>query len=199
MSKKKIRKPFAGKINSPASVLLGSILQKTRSDLPQNILCVEQDAFLEDRVMWIAFLSHKKYTFELKVYQDDGRPGLEESVAWKRLWDFCQSTGCYVRRIRIKFRSHSKEVPFSENNSGCYFSYATSKDINSDSTSDYYVLGFLHSDQNKRSGKRIVRHNEPIGELYYAWYSIPDLEIEKSSSRPASNKDVIEKRLIASD
>ena len=161
-------------------------------------ICTQQDSFLEDKAIWMAFVRHKQHDFEFKVYQDDNRNGMEEPVAWKRLWQFCKSTGCYIHRLRIKFRSNSEEVPFNNNNSGCYFSYGSSKDINSDDTCDYYVVGFLHKDKNSSSGKRIVKNDETIGQIHYAWYSLPELEIEKLSNREAQYKDVIEKRLILS-
>ncbi len=66
-------------------------------------LTYKVDEFIEDKPLWVAWLSNGKV-----VYQDDGRPGVGEPSAWKRLRRHCEQHKLWLTRLGLKFRSHEQ-------------------------------------------------------------------------------------------
>jgi hypothetical protein len=68
-------------------------------------LTTTDDAFVRDRVRWVATLASG-----IEVFQDDGRPG-ETEPAWGRLRRHVGATGDHIRRLRLQFRDNIVHLP----------------------------------------------------------------------------------------
>lgn len=64
-------------------------------------VCTVDDAYVRDRMRWVVVLSNGE-----TVYEDDGRPGLEEPSAWKRLKTYCCEKKIYIVEMWLQFRSN---------------------------------------------------------------------------------------------
>jgi hypothetical protein len=127
----------------------------------KKYLCTEQDAFLEDKAIWVATLSNG-----MTCYQDDHRPGLDEPIAWKRLRSCCQQENISIDFLRIKFRSNVVPITPKKNSPHhYYFSYGITKEVVSEFHQEYYVCGFCLDNS-----------------LHYSWYKIPELIKQKSNT-----------------
>jgi len=123
-------------------------------------LCRKPDQFLEDKTSWIAYLSDGS-----KVYQDDYRPGEEIESAWARLKKFTDENDLKIKNIKIRFRSHTLEVPTSgeyhfKKGVGCFVGMQEDH---------FYIFG--------------VKRRSPDGKEYIKriWYKVPELVITKKS------------------
>ena len=134
----------------------------------QNI-CVSEDAFLEDKAIWVADLSNG-----IKVYQDDRRPNVTEEVAWKRLRLYCVENNVKIESLRLKFRSNIVTIGEKQDlNEGYYFSYGVTKKIDEKFPINYYILGYCKK-----------------GSLHCKWYKIPELIETSSKNRKISEEDI---------
>lgn len=78
-------------------------------------ICTQEDEFVLEKPHWIAHLSNGE-----KVYQDDGREGVEPQAAWLRLREYCRQTNISVVDLALRFRSHY-EAPLPKNRDGYFF------------------------------------------------------------------------------
>jgi len=73
------------------------------------MVCTQIDSWLEDK-----YLMESRWEVELsdgtRVYQDDGRPGMEVQSAWERLWSHCENHCLYIIDMTLKNRSHVEHV-----------------------------------------------------------------------------------------
>jgi hypothetical protein len=118
------------------------------------MICTKQDEFLEEKVIWIAYLSDGTI-----VYQDDDRPKEAEPNAWLRLKYHLlhNSSPITLSRLFLRFRSHIVELP--PNANGYYFSKggigSTGK------MASMYICGAIYKD---------------VDEIDCIWFKIPELE-----------------------
>ena len=107
----------------------------------QNQISTEYDEYLnqfwEDRPRWEIILSN-----DLKVYQDDGRPGTKIS-AWERLRNYCITNYCFPVSMKISFRDNVKSLP--ANKSGYYFRKMTRCYFGSNKSKDSFIIGYEDS------------------------------------------------------
>lgn len=99
------------------------------------MICLKPDEFLNDKTYWFCKLSNGE-----TVYQDDNRPGLEESRAWIRLGQYVKSNNLKIESMSIRFRSHVEDLP--SHCAAYYFSYGVIQDLTSPQSLGTYVLGF---------------------------------------------------------
>lgn len=81
------------------------------------MICIQEDEFTqwyaEGHTRWIVSLDNGQ-----TVFQDDGRPGLENS-AWLRLKEYCENNNLYITNMSIGFRSNRYNLE--PNADGYYF------------------------------------------------------------------------------
>ena len=128
-------------------------------------LCLEEDSFLDEKCIWIAKLSNG-----VSVYQDDDRPNIEISSAWKRLKKYLKDNDhICIEKINVKFRSHTEEILSKE---GIY----------------YYSCGFMCSAvEGFRSHFHVFGKKINDLQVECIWYKAP--EITKFDSKV---KNIIE-------
>jgi len=136
-------------------------------------ICITEDSFLEDKTIWVAYLSNG-----VVAYQDDHRNGQREPIAWKRLHDYCLKEEVGISSLHIKFRSNVIHITH-PNSEGHYFSYGILKDMHKSEDEKYYVCGTLLQD-----------------ELNYTWYKTPELTQKHSTKRKCAESDFSDKKLI---
>lgn len=73
-------------------------------------VCTALDKWMEDTwvhsTRWIVELSNGE-----TVWQDDGRPGMEES-AWVRLKNYCEANDLKIKNLKLKFRNNMPDVVY---------------------------------------------------------------------------------------
>ena len=122
-------------------------------------VCTQEDDFTKEKLKWIATLSNGE-----RVYQDDNRPGEEETVAWLRLKKYVNDNELSITNIHIQFFSHIEEaVP--SNSLGYYFirsvdAFAFAGDTNN--TRHYYIFGSLKEDDRVEIRKWLVPEIIPV-------------------------------------
>ena len=137
-------------------------------------LCTEDCDYLEDKSIWVVNLSNS-----LTVFQDDDRSG-KEPVAWKRLWDYCNSELVDIVAMYLQFRSNRKMMPEGDNIQGYYFAYGAHKEFDEHITRMHYVSGYVEE-----------------GRLNTEWYRTPELlSTKRKISRTPEESDIQDKRLI---
>ena len=108
------------------------------------MICFSEDDFVrtlqleKKTAIWIAELSDGRL-----VYQDDGRPGLDEPSAWKRLSLFLEKEVLKITNISLKFRSHKHTNILPSNQDGYFFSKSSAGLWGSRTTYHFYLLGHL--------------------------------------------------------
>jgi len=144
-------------------------------------LCLIEDLFLEDKPIWTCVLSNG-----LTVYQDDERPGIAETCAWKRLGKYVKDNGLDIVGMYIKFRSHTEEVRPScdQTVAGFYFSYAIIKSFNETVERKHYTCGLL------------VVNEENESNLKYDWFLVPEIIKTQCVHRALERKDLEDGRVI---
>jgi hypothetical protein len=70
-----------------------------------NEVCKVDDDFVRDKFRWVAVLANGE-----TIYEDDGRPGLDEPSAWKRLKMYCKGHKTYIIELWLQFRSNRVQV-----------------------------------------------------------------------------------------
>lgn len=100
-------------------------------------VCTIDDEYVRDRMRWVVTLSNGQI-----VYEDDNRPGLEESSAWKRLKTYCNSHNLYIVEMWLQFRSN--RVLIEPKNAAGYYLIKAAIGIWGDTeTHHVYVAGAL--------------------------------------------------------
>jgi hypothetical protein len=101
-------------------------------------ISIEYDEYLnqfwEDRPRWEVILSN-----DLKVYQDDGRPGTTIS-AWERLRNYCINNNLFLSSMKIAFRDNVKSLP--EGKTGYYFRKMSKCYFGSGKTKENFIIGY---------------------------------------------------------
>jgi hypothetical protein len=103
-------------------------------------LCYKEDDFLIEKCYWIVKLTNGEL-----VYQDDNRPGLSVSSAWKRLGLFLrENIDIKIESISLKYCSHIVNFPQHENEPIYFYSNGVmqSQGVPS-SSSGYHIVGWL--------------------------------------------------------
>jgi len=112
--------------------------------LKNSEVCTQLDKWMDDTwvhsTRWVVELSNGE-----TVWQDDGRPGLDEDSAWVRLKNYCENNGYTIKSMRLQFRNNKPEQVYSGGES--YFfskliraSFGTSKNDQVLNT-HYYLVG----------------------------------------------------------
>jgi hypothetical protein len=107
----------------------------------EELVCTEKDEFIAEKVHWLVTLSNGHV-----VYQDDGRPGLEEPRAWFRLKKYVEANNLAITEFKIQFFTHVEQAA----PSGCYGYYFINAVLASafsevpDSEIKYYVIGYIN-------------------------------------------------------
>ena len=98
------------------------------------------DEFLEhvwlNKARWEVVLNNGE-----TIYQDDGRPGLDPSSAWIRLYNRCVNEGLYIIEMRFGFRNNMKSLP--SNMDGYYFSHGAVGALGNTRSFSFFMVGFL--------------------------------------------------------
>ena len=120
-------------------------------------VCNKPDSFLEDKPVWVAYLSDGT-----KVFQDDGRSGLDTPSAWSRLKAHAENSGLSIEKIKIRFRDHILQIPESElyhfrKGLGCF--------VGSEEE-HFYIFGVIR----ERNGEKLIKR---------LWYKVPELVVTK--------------------
>lgn len=102
------------------------------------IVCNYEDDFIFEKPMWIALLSNGE-----KVYQDDGRPNLEDYSAWIRLRSYLKETKLKITSLYFRFRSNIVYL-LPENAEGYYFSNGVIGQLSSDFSINLFVCGEIN-------------------------------------------------------
>ena len=134
------------------------------------MICTTEDAFLEDKPIWIASLSNGQTAF-----QDDDREGVYHHSAWVRLKDYCEQEGVYINDLKIKFRSHVVPIPKSE---GYHFIKGIGCMVGFDSE-EFFIVGTLEDSGLKRT-----------------WYKVPEIIENKTSNVEADEIPKYESLII---
>lgn len=107
------------------------------------MICTTEDNYVleyrETMPSWIVWLNSG-----LAVFQDDGKPGVEEYSAWIRLRNYCQETGDYIVGMMIRFRSNTHSLP--ENADGYYFGKGARGSFELPKTHQLFYVGTLQND-----------------------------------------------------
>lgn len=98
-------------------------------------LCTKEDDFIREKLRWVVTLSDGR-----TVFQDDGRPGVKPSSAWRRLRRVCQQESLGIEKMILQFRSHKVQIP--EGYDGYYFVQAAGALVGHD-TVGFYLVGCL--------------------------------------------------------
>lgn len=104
------------------------------------MVCKEEDEFIFEQVHWIAHLSNGE-----KIFQDDGRPGMDPPQAWLRLKDYCRQQMLSVVNLTLRFRSHF-ETPLPADAPGYYFINKIVA-IQGGPTIGFYLIGHVEDNQ----------------------------------------------------
>ena len=116
-----------------------------------NLCTKEKDKFLREKTIWVAKLSDGTI-----VYQDDGRPGLDQPSAWLRMKGYVEKNDLHIEELSIKFRSHVEKI-----RSGEYYHFSKAiACMVGESYEDYFIFSTLRS-----------------GKLTRVWYMIPHIII----------------------
>ena len=119
------------------------------------------DDFIRDKTIWFVILSDG-----MTIFQDDGRPGLEQACAWIRLQEYLrENPGLKINKFGIKFRSHTEFLP--DNCDGYYFSNGILKAMQSEESREYKILGYIEDRQ-----------------IICRWYAVPELVIINTTVKP---------------
>ena len=101
-------------------------------------LCTVDDEYVRERPRWVVTLDDGT-----TVYQDDGRPGREDS-AWQRLRSYCQESGRCIDEMWLQFRSNRVQV--------CnkivdgYFFIRSVYGVWGEHSNDAYIAGYLENE-----------------------------------------------------
>lgn len=104
------------------------------------MVCIQEDDFIFEKLRWIAELSNGQ-----RVYQDDGRPGLQEYSAWIRLKDYCKQEGIYITNLYLQFRSNHVH-PLPAKAEGYFFSHKSAIFSWGGETYGFYLVGHVEGD-----------------------------------------------------
>jgi len=125
-------------------------------------LCTTRDDFVKDKCIWIAQLKDGT-----KVFQDDGRSGVEIESAWIRLGNYVRDhprNG--IAQMRLRLHTHIIHLP-------------------SDKPFYFYSKGLVQAMSAKEGlGFHIVGWPDNSGGIWCAWYKVPELIIAQEKSRP---------------
>lgn len=141
------------------------------------MICTEYDQWLknQDKTVWMIEGRNLPYygstapIFNYTIYQDDGRPGVEEPKAWARLKEFYKKNSYQYQeiiRFGLGFRDHIEWLPV-QYPKGIYFSLGAAGDMLWQHTTNYYVLGVVECDK-----------------VHKYWYRIPEVQLEQETWDP---------------
>lgn len=121
-------------------------MSEKHSKIKNSEVCTELDKWMHDTwvssTRWIVELSNGE-----TVWQDDGRPGLDEESAWIRLKNYCEYYGHKITSMRLQFRNH-RPLPVYEGGDAYFFSklirasFSNGKKPGAVNT-HYYLVGML--------------------------------------------------------
>jgi len=116
---------------------------------------------------WIVHLSDGQ-----KVFQDDGRPGVETASAWIRLAQCLhENSDIGITRFGVYFRNNSLFLP--DNQAGYYFSKGFLQGVGAAYGLNYYVMGYLEAST----------HNS-FDPVHIQWIKVPELLSINRYTRP---------------
>lgn len=136
------------------------------------MICTEYDQWLkdQDKTIWVCDIEIPPNDIvfnkvEISIYQDDGRPGLEEPNSWIRLKRYLDGSFKF-KQFHCQFRDHRETLPV-EYPDGIYFSKGVIADMLNPHPCNCYVLGWIKD-----------------GLLTKVWYRIPEvIEYQREETR----------------
>lgn len=135
------------------------------------MICTEYDEFIhqyyESLPRWEAYLFNG-----LRVYQDDGRPGTDNS-AWERLRQYCIDNNTGIEKFKIAFRDNTIALP--SNKSAYYFRNRLECALKSEKQFKYFIVGY----KDKMNPK-----------IHCKIYSVPDLILREVEERDYDINDL---------
>lgn len=120
--------------------------------------------YWEQKPRWEVILNNN-----IKVYQDDGRPGTNLS-SWERLRNYCYDNNLYITDMKIAFRSNTKSLPSNKN--GYYFR-KMAKAFLGGGFKEHYIVGY-------------EENNIILVEIY----SVPELLLDFCETREIVKDDI---------
>lgn len=146
------------------------------------MICTDYDQWLkdQDRTIWIVELKHEIGQGDCTVYQDDGRPGIDEPNAWIRLRNCLKQDDEFcIERLAVQFRDHREYLPIDKHpycgvnrTGGVYFAKGVVADMFNPHPSNYYVLGVVEEDR-----------------VHKYWYRIPEVILYDQTWDPIPSPD----------
>ena len=121
--------------------------------------------YWEQKPRWEIILNNN-----LKVYQDDGRPGTEIS-AWERLRNYCYKNNLFITDMKIAFRTNTKSLPSNKN--GYFFKRMARAYFGSNICKEHFIVGYEENDAIK-----------------IEIYTLPELLLDTFESRPIIEEDI---------
>lgn len=113
-------------------------------------VCTHLDKWMHDTwvfsTRWIVELSNGE-----TVWQDDGRPDVEEESAWVRLKNYCELNNLFIVSMRVEFRNNKYHHVWRDAD-GYFFSKLLRASFTSAKKMDvlnvdFYLLGSVHGDK----------------------------------------------------
>lgn len=105
-------------------------------------ICTQLDDFMVDYIERKARWEVKLNNGE-KIYQDDGRPGVQPYSAWRRLRKYCEENQLYIIEMLFGFRSNTYSLP--SNADGYFFSHGSRGCFGSTRTIFLFHVGVLQN------------------------------------------------------
>lgn len=124
------------------------------------MICTKVDDFIEDKDTAVYIIELSDGTM---VYEDENRYGYEDK-AWLRLQTYCKENQVWIKKVWIKFRSHTEFV-FENTGDGVFFRRGVMGNP-FDITRHFYIFGLVN------------------GEKIHAWHwRVPEIIIEEEDDR----------------
>ena len=145
-------------------------------------VCKKMDNFLESYIeakpRWEVVLNNGE-----KIYQDDDRPGVQPSSAWRRLYKYCAENELHIVEMMIGFRNNIHILP--RNMDGYFFSKGSLGCFGSTKTLSLFIVGTLQNNILKVTHWKVpemleqeteIRNIESAGECLIKRNSFPSME-----------------------
>ena len=128
--------------------------QSSEQEVPPACVCTTLDEFIADKCIWEVTLSSG-----LVVYQDDDRPCIAPTSAWRRLKQYTNENGGFITRMCLRFGTHIVEMP--SNKYVYYYSKGYMQAVTRKEGLDFHIVGWNMGMEDDR--------------MECLWYKVPEL------------------------